>query len=451
MEARLDPEAILREGLRRGLSELEVVVVSTERVTASIVSGEIKPVLFSARTTYGLRAAIGRRVAGISVGDLGTSLEEALRDLERAVRSSPEDPYWQGFPPKIDRGVRSETYSKNFDYLEPEKAVELAKLVVDSAVERGRVVGADRTTVMEGLVELARVNIRVVNTNGVDVSERCSVFGAYGSVKSVFGGTDSTYDFSLGSRRVAEEELVKRVVEAVDYTTLFRGPTTPESGVYPLVLAPRVAAEVLTAALIPAVSGLNIVEGRSPLKGKIGAPVLNEKVTIRDDPTLPLHYGSRSFDDEGVGVYSKTVFDRGVFATPLTNYYVSKRLNMESTGNGFRTLPGASTAPAPTNVVLENGSGGLEEFTRELKRGIVVYSTIGSWMSNFVSGQVYFTVTHGLLVDGGRVRPVKSFVVAGNIYEWLGGKLVEVGSDAEVNANYVTPSLYIAEAKVSGG
>ncbi|NAZ27251.1 MAG: TldD/PmbA family protein [Thermogladius sp.] len=451
MAAEPQPELLLREAARRGFSELEIVVSQVERFRAEISANMIKPVSAGSRTIYGLRGVIGKRVGGLSVSDLAVGVEDILRDLERIVRNSPEDPNWPGFPPRIYRGNRAETYSREFDELGPEKAVELAGLIVEEALEEGRSVGADKTYVVNAYVELARINMRVVNTNGVDVVEKCSMFSSGGGVKSIFSGVESTYHFSIGARRVEEEGLGERVRQAVSHTRLFANPSTPESGVYELVLTPRVFGEVLTYVVAPAVSGLNILEGRSPLRGRVGLNVFDERITIRDDPLLPLHYGSRSFDDEGVGVVAKTVFDKGVFKTPLTNYYASRRLNTEATGNGFRSVPGVSTTPTPTNLVVEGGSGGLEEFVRDVRRGVVVYSTIGGWMSNFVAGQVYFTVTHGLLVESGSVKPVKSFVVTGSIFDWLGGKLVAVGSDSETNFNIVSPSLYVREAMVSGG
>ncbi|WP_440059731.1 TldD/PmbA family protein [Thermogladius sp. 4427co] len=450
MEAEELFKALNREASKRGFSELEVVRSRVERVSAYISRNEIKPVLRTVRTTYGLRGAIGRRVGGISVSDAVLNIDEALGYLERVVRNSPEDRYWPGFPPAINRGFRAETYHSRVDELGEEYAIELAGRLVSSILDKGRGLGADKTFVMRGLVEWVKIELSIANTSGVDVVEKCSLFSGSGSIKAVYGGVESTFDFSVVSRRIDEKELLERAVKAAEYTRMFKNATTPASGVYDIILTPRVFAETLSAVLIPAVSGLNIAEKRSPLYNKIGDKVLDSSVSIIDDPTLPLEAGSRNYDDEGVGVMRKHVFDKGVFKTPLTNYYTSRRLNTEPSGNGFRPAPGSATVPSPTNIVVEKGSGGIEDFKKDVRKGLIVYAIIGGWMSNFVSGTVSFTVTHGILVENGLEKPVKSFVVTGNIYEWLGDKIIALGSDTESNFGYITPSLYARGARVSG-
>mgnify|MGYP001626257640 CR=1 FL=1 len=72
-------------------------------------------------------------------------------------------------------------------------------------------------------------------------------------------------------------------------------------------------------------------------------------------------------------------------------------------------------------------------------------------MSDFVTGTAKATITHGLLVEGGRVvRPVKGVVIGGNVYEWLSSNLVGVGKDVVVYSNFAAPSIWIRGAKVAG-
>lgn len=450
MEAEL-AERALRAARSRGLEEAEAAAVAVDYVAVEIAGHRVKSVSAASRVVLGLRAARQGRVAGVTVEDPSADLDRVAADLERLVSSSPRDPGWPGFPPPLRPRLAVELGPRWSEGSEAEVALAMAEASLAGAEEGGRASGAQKAEVVSGRVVVGVSRLFVANTNGLEASEECGFSHAYGTVKAAFAEGESSFDFEVANRRGEPREAGERAREAAELAGLFLRPSVPESGVYELVLAPRVLAELLEASLVPALSGLNIAEGRSPLRGKLGQLVLSEAVTIVDDPTLPLELGTRGVDDEGVGTTKKALVERGVFARPLTNYYSAKRLGLDDTGNGFRAAPGQATAPGPTNVVVAPGSGSLEEFARELRRGIVVYGTIGHWMSSFASGSVSATVTHGVLVEGGRaVGAVKSAVVSGNIYEWLGGGLAGLGADSAPHGGYVVPSAMISGARVSG-
>ncbi|MEM2025542.1 MAG: metallopeptidase TldD-related protein [Desulfurococcaceae archaeon] len=93
----------------------------------------------------------------------------------------------------------------------------------------------------------------------------------------------------------------------------------------------------------------------------------------------------------------------------------------------------------------------MEEFIRETSRGLVIYDVIGQWMSNPVTGYIKANITHGLLVEtGGISQAVKGSIVVGNIYEWLGNSLDNLGSDTKVYSGVVAPSAVIRSVDVGG-
>jgi PmbA protein len=93
----------------------------------------------------------------------------------------------------------------------------------------------------------------------------------------------------------------------------------------------------------------------------------------------------------------------------------------------------------------------VDEYIRDMKKGLIVFEVIGQWMSDPVTGGVKATVTHGLLIENGEVlKPVKGLVVSGNIYDWLSVNLVEIGEDVEIIGNNVVPSLWVKNVRVAG-
>ena len=84
---------------------------------------------------------------------------------------------------------------------------------------------------------------------------------------------------------------------------------------------------------IGAISGPSIARGTSFLKDRMGQRVFAEGVTLIDDPFRPRGLGSTPFDDEGVVVERRALFDDGVLTTWLLNSASARQLGLESTGH----------------------------------------------------------------------------------------------------------------------
>lgn len=436
---------LLSEALREGANEAEVFVVGFKGYEATTTRGMVERVSAIEETKLGLRVAIGKRVGGVAisgpVGDLG----EVIRRAISIARSSTEDVHWAGFAEQTRRGPEVRCYDKRVAEVGPEDLVDLHRLLVERAREEGR--GLGKAEVVGALTRLGVGTVRVLNSRGVDVEVEYTVHGTWLEV----GLEDSSFAASRVSARFLVDDVLEASAEAVRKASMFRKAKPVDSGVYEVVLAPEVVADFLESAFLPALSALNVLEGRSPLAGRVGQRVLSELVTVIDDPTLELESGTRPYDDEGVGTTRKEPVSRGELWGFVHSYYTAMRMGEEPTGNGFRGSPASSPMPSFTNLVVKPGSGRLEDFTRDLRRGLVVYATIGHWTSDPVSGRARATVTHGLLVSGGEVlQPVAGVNITGSVYDWFGDGLVALGSDVVTNEGASTPSAFVRGVRVGG-
>ncbi|MEM4482104.1 MAG: metallopeptidase TldD-related protein, partial [Desulfurococcaceae archaeon] len=261
----------------------------------------------------------------------------------------------------------------------------------------------------------------------------------------------SDWTFYSNNRRVDLKELYEAIDRESAIAVLFGGSKPVKSGKYNIILYNNVLSNLLSDVLVPALSALNVLHRRSPLRDKLQQAIFSEKISLSDDPTLRLERGSRPFDDEGVSTNSKALVDRGTLKNFLHNYYTSRKFNAQGSGNGFRRSPEVSPTPMPTNLVLKGDSGSIEEFIKETSRGLVIYDVIGQWMSNPVTGYIKANITHGLLVESGEIsQAVKGSIVVGNIYEWLGNSLDNLGSDTKVYSGVAAPSAVIRSVDVGG-
>ncbi|ADV64588.1 peptidase U62 modulator of DNA gyrase [Desulfurococcus mucosus DSM 2162] len=444
-------EKLVEAGVGKGLSEVEAYSVESSILSLTVSSNKVKEASRSRIVTTGLRGAIGRRVGGLALTALNVDPVEVAGELARIAGAAPEDPYWPGFPTPLHGTSRALCLDKRIAELSEEEAVEILLNAMEAMRSAAISMHVDEAVVVEGSLNMGSQRYRVVNSHGVDADAECTFISLWLtlSVKTSRGSSDKSV-FTV-RRGLDEQYLMERSREAGELAPLFAGARPVESGVYDVILTPESAGLILSTLLTPAFSALNILESRSPLKGKVGEEVVSPVLTITDDPTLPLETGSRGFDDEGVGTRMKVILDKGVFKQPLHSYYTASRMGDEPTGNGFRRVPGSPTQPGATNMVVQPVRGSLEDFTREAGRALVVYEMIGYWMSNPVNGVVKATVSHGLLVEKGEVvKPVKGVVITGNIYEWLGRGLIGVGSDLRINNGVGSPSIWVSRVNVAG-
>ncbi len=434
-------------GARLGASEVEVYatrrrgidIIGTRRGIERITSGE--------RVDVGVRVAAGKRVT--VQGGMLSRVEDVDSVVEAAVkiaRTLPEDPQWISLPKEIGRTRVEETVDRRIGEPDVEYFVEVVRLLLKRPSEMDK-----RAFTSSASVQLATVERAIGNSYGEAQVEESTSFGSFVSVKAVEAGEESGYyDFYLAPTlaRFDPETMARKATEiAVKTLGAKRVPT----GAYEVILVPRVFSGVLASLIVPAVCADSVQKGRSPLGGRVDSQVLSENLTVIDDGTYPGLAGTRSFDDEGVSTKRKEVFDRGVLKGFLYDTYTALIEGRSSTGNAFRRSPYSTPTPWISNLLVNPGKGSLDDLTRDVRRGVVVYATIGEWLSNPVSGLLNATVTNGIYLENGEEKhPVKGVVLSGNVYEDLRSAEVRVSGATESFDRFVLPSLYIPRMILAG-
>lgn len=437
----------IKAGSKYGVSEIEVYAV--RRVDTDIVGTVkgIERISSGQRVSVGIRVAVGKKVTvqgGFisKVDDVDSIVETAVK----VARTLPEDPQWVSLPRKLGKTHVEGVLDPRVRNPEIEYFLEVAKQLLGRARELDR--RAFTSTVSMGMSTIERA---IGNNYGEAHLDESTEFDVFINVKAVEGGEESGYYYSYVAptlHRFDPEQLVARATEVAVKTL---GARRIETGNYELILIPRVFAGVIQSLIVPAISADSVQKGRSPLKGRVGSQVLSERVTVVDDGTYPGLTGTKSFDDEGVPTKRKVVFSRGVLEGFLYDSYTANIDGKESTGNAFRQAPFAPPSPWVTNIIVEPGSGEISDIVRDVKRGVVVYSTIGEWLSNPVSGLLNATVTNAIYVENGEEKfPVRGVVISGNIYELLKQPGLTFSGTVESFGRFMLPAVYIPRVTLAG-
>ncbi len=295
----------------------------------------------------------------------------------------------------------------------------------------------------------------VGNTAGARGEYRTTGIGVTADVTRIAGDDVlMVYDQYVGADLPtnADLEVLVRSVE----TRLAAALTvvTPPEGALPVVFTPAGLAAVILP-LEQALSGKTVLQGSSPLAGKVGETLFDERLSIIDDPLTPGRPASRPVDDECVPSRSTALVERGTVGRFVYDLETAARAKTQSTGNGRRGVFGkphigytnilfrmADSAAAP----ISDLGGGL---IGEIADGLIVDDLIGVGQGNVISGAFSHPVGLAYRVQRGEITGrVKDAAVAGNAYDLL-KRIGEFGRDGRWLGARWSPSLLLEGVSVA--
>ena len=270
--------------------------------------------------------------------------------------------------------------------------------------------------------------------------------------------TQSTFSISIGGSLIRDTDmlflgesksscqpltdpsaLVDSILTQLEYG---RNIASPASGELPVVFTPKGVAGALLGPLMAGFNGKSILQGSSPLVGKLGEKLLDERFSLWDEPSLAMVPGSRMCDDEGVPSVRMPLIDRGVISNFLYDLQTAGQADTHSTGNAHR---GINTLPSPgvSVSVIAPGDTSFADMISDIQDGIVVERLLGAGQSNILGGDFSANVLLGYRVEKGKISGrLKNTVINGNVYTVL-KSMRALGSDPQwMGGALKTPSIY---------
>lgn len=436
----------IKKATKLGAQESDVFLVTTSKHSVEFADKGITSYRFSSEKIIGIRVIIDKRI-----GITSTNVE-SIRDVEKAVkeaiaiaRASEPDARWVSLPSSLEPTPIEGAHDKRIQGLQPRDITDYVSTMIDAVHEES----SGRAKVSTSKLEMGVARYTIANSYDSPISRLSSHILV--NLEAVIEEADkrSTGSVVITKKRLDEVKFEEAGHEAASKAIKFVDAKPVETGVYNIVLTEKVFAEAIETMISGPISAEWVIEGRSPLADKLGKSIASNKLTIIDDPLMPWGYGSREFDDEGIPTRRIEVIKEGVLRSFIYDTYTARIHGRESTGNAHRT-PSSRPRPRPNNLVCEPGDASLEEMIEE-PRILVVYDTVGLWLSNPVSGQFNATVTHGILYDKGKeVERVKGVVLSADFWKMLRENLLLVGKNVDNLANYYAPAILVSNVYVSG-
>ena len=306
----------------------------------------------------------------------------------------------------------------------------------------------------------------VGNTAGARGEYRATGIGVTADITRIAGDDVlMIYDQYVGADMPSDADL-EAVVRSIE-TRLAAALTvvTPPDGALPVVFTPA----GLSAVILPleqALSGKTVLQGSSPLAGKVGQKLFDDRLSIEDDPLTPGRPLSRPVDDECVPSRCNALVERGTVGRFVYDLETAARAKTQSTGNGRRGVFGkphigytnilfrmtdaehdvGAQHAAPLRPRAATLGGGL---IADIDDGLIVDDLIGVGQGNVISGAFSHPVGLAYRVQRGEVTGrVKDAAVAGNAYDLL-KRIGGFGRDGRWLGSRWSPSMLLEGVSVA--
>ena len=404
-------QALIDAAERAGLAQYEIYYQMEESISAETLKDEISSFASSVGGGICFRCIVDGKM-GYASGELMTA--EAMEELvsnavsnARCIDNDDEVFIFAGSP----------AYAKL-----PEKEVKLTDptVVRDTALALQKATYAASDKVGDGTQSAmisAVQEIRLYNSNGLSLSNRVGMSGAY-AMPVVRDGEEAqeAFEFGRGSSMEDFADLAKKGVQkALDKL----GAGLVDSGKYDVLFDGTQFRQFLST-FSPVFSAKNAQLGLSLLAGKEGEKIAADCVTLSDDPMQKDSPMQTTFDGEGVATARKNVIENGVLKTLLYDLTTAKKAGVESTGNGQKGGYSSPVSIAPYHFAIEAGDKTEEELFAAIGNGLYITECKGFHAgANAVTGDFSIESAGFVIRDGKRAEPVKSFTVAGNFFELL--------------------------------
>ncbi len=411
-----------------GAEEAEVYGMAGQSLDIDLRKSQVELVSQSFHRGLGLRAVVAGAVGFSSTSDMSL-LSFVARSAVVSARARGPDPSWCSLPEPEKAEEPEGVFDPRLAEIGPDECLDMAESLLSGCRS------VQGTEPVSGGVVCASGSSFVLNSLGLEALESGTLMQA--SIEAIARGDDvatgSDFWISRGLQRSLEE--VGRNAAQLARSSL--GGAKAESGEFDVLLRPQAIAELLEYTLIPAIYADNVQKGRSTLAGRLGEEVGSEFLSIVDDGLLAGGIDTSAVDGEGVPSRRSVLIEEGALKGFLYDSYTAGKDGVRSTGNAVRSgYTGVPRVGTRNLVVSSPKSQNLLDETK----GYLVTGLIGAHTANAISGDFSVEAKNAFAIAPGEdPRPVRSLMLAGNVFDLLKG--IEIGRDVRAVGSIVTPTV----------
>ena len=422
----------------RSVDDAEVFYVASSSVPARFEANAIKGVDANDSAGAALRVIKDGRVGFGSTSNLGNP--QALVDAALETAPFGAEARFE-FPPALPRpDVRP------YDPSAGETTLEEMVALGERAVAEIRAYSSD--VQVEGGVGKSDSAIAVLNGRGGGAAYRRSRF-QIGFEGTVIRGEDMLFTMESASGVAAVGDPSPIVASIVRQLEWAKETAAVPTKTMPVILMPTAIRSIILAPLLAGLSGHSVLRETSPLIGRLGERVVDERFTLTHDPTASGAANAHPIDDEGVPSRRLPLIERGVVSAFFYDLQTAGLAGAETTGCGERGL-GSLPEPGTSVLLVEEGAAALDDLIAGMDEGLIVERLLGAGQGNLLGGDFNANVLLGYKVERGRVAGrVKNTMVSGNAYRALSDLIAVGGEGRWVGGGLHAPPIAVGGVSVA--
>ena len=433
--------------LKKGAAEVEAYVYEGQATSVGIERGQITKSNRIIDRGLGVRVSVNKAIgfAYTNIIESQIAIEDTILKALSAARASKPDQDWKGLPEKKPYASAEKTYDRKIFELRSEDLVDVASVMLDAAVNVNK-----RVFPIEGGAGAAYLSNAIANSNGITGFDKGTIIECSLAAVVKEGNTVTPVCFEFNAERSynIDPEWVGK--EAAHLAVSALKTKRIETKNTKLILTQFALQDLFYFTLINAVKADNVQRNQSPFKGKIGAKVASEAVTIYDDGLFQGGLRTGTFDGEGVPHQKTLLVEKGVLRNFLYDNYAAKKEGKESTGNASRAGYLSTPDIDATNFHIMPGDKTSDQLMNEVDDGLIIYYLQGAQSSNPVSGEFSVVATPAWKIRKGEiVHSSRGVMLAGNIFEVLKNVNVIANNDRKMG-QLISPWLLVENVKVIG-
>jgi len=435
-----DISRFVSELMKKGFDDAAAKIEVVDSVMVKIANSSVSVVQSWRRMSVDLYLAKNKRIFTLhfepkSLGDLQKPIDSIISLANRVT----ESPIYAPLPEPSKIRYVEEVVDK--------RVIEAANDMSNIAERVIEVAHRESIESVAGMLQVGYVETALATSRGALLEEKKTFIQGY---LRAFAQPDGSGQWCYTSTTLDLSGLESMAFTASRYAVDSRNRGEVEPGVYDVILSPMVFANLLEY-IISMTSAMYVIMGWSMfMKNSPGDAVASPLLTILDEPRNTELPNFRSFDDEGVETYNKSVIEEGVLKVFLHNTKTATFMNTRTTANAGWMIP------VPWNIVVRPGTATIDEMVAEVRRGLLITNNWYTRLQNYIEG-VFSTVARDAIfyIENGRIaRPITKVRIAdrfGNILKnvaMLGRELYNI-QWWEVRTPTKTPYILIKNVNIS--
>ncbi len=427
--------------------ELEIAKYKRKEVSVEVELNQISMSSTGDRAVTVIRGIKDKKL-GIFIVDSDDEgeIKKGIEQAAKNAMANEKDEKWEGLPGEQKYNAPNIEINYEIKNASPDFFVNLLNEAIKDVRARD-----ERAMVAGGAAGSSWLEMRISNSHGIDIMQEFGSTFMYLYVAGRAGNsvTPGIMDFDVRrDMQLDKDFVVSSILEKLKYAYNTK---KSDKNVGNVVMEPLALAELLYFTLIPAISGERKVKNTTPLSDKVGQKVLDEKITIYDDPWHPMSTNPIIADDEGVAARVNKIFENGVFNGFLWDNYWGNISGYGSTGNGTRNLSTGGIGIGVHNLVIEGGKKSKEELMEDMEDGFLISGFQGAHSSNPDTGDFSVVANPAFKIENGKIVGSTVFMLSGNVYSLL-GNVADISREQRkivVMGNGVIPHMLFENLKIA--